>query len=294
MKILGPGQKTIVGYKQNPRRRRRRRRAHVRRHYRHRRRKGRRSSRRYLVRSYRRNPGGFLIDLAKQAVPVLVGYFGAQIIANYVGPMLPGVSALGSLQAPVVALGTVVLLNWASGKSAKLAAHKGPLLLGSMMAAINTTIAAFAPASVTSMLGMGDVYDRALSDYVAVGDYVQMGGMGDYVAVGDVSQELGIEEELGIDQELGNDLGGGPSGGVTNSLALQQVPQIAAAAPVASMSYTQAIPSANSQMDSDAQLYTGMFAGKTIGDSSCVGSGNNWGTGYGGGGGQNWGGGNNY
>src|SRR6185295_1975621 len=194
LRVLPSGTATV---KYNPSRRRRRRRRSTTRRY-HRR--GRVHSRRYRRGRYRRNPGGMLIDLAKRAIPVALGFIGANVLINRVGPMLPGVSALGSLQQPALAIGEVVLANYLTKKVGVLAKHREEIMLGAGLSMLTTLFKAFAPASVQSMIGM--------SDYVQMGDYVAVGGapplredfsLSDYVAVGGD----GLEEELGLTEELG-------------------------------------------------------------------------------------------
>ncbi len=245
--LMVPG-RTLRG---NPGRRRKRRS----------RRRGRRSyARRYRRRSYRRNPGGFLIDLAKKAVPVLLAFYGTRMFVSRIGPMIPGVASLGTLAGPVLSVGSVIGMNYATKKVAFLAKHKTELMLGSMGAALDSLIQAFAPASVKALVGM--------SDYVAVGDYFSMGAiplddrmtMSDYVAVGGdgVEEELGLEEELGVEEELGNDLlGGMPTGrGLLKTIPTQQFMQ-----PIPARSFTRQIPAAGQQYDNPNQLYAGIFNG---------------------------------
>jgi hypothetical protein len=230
----------------NPRRRRRRR--------------ARGYGRRYRRRSYRRNPGGFLIDLAKRALPVLVGFYGTRLIVNKIGPMIPGVSALGTLQGPVLALGGVVGMNVLTKKVGALAKHRNELMMGSMFQALDSLIHAFAPPSVKALVGM--------SDYVSVGDYFAVGAtplndqmtMSDYIAVGSdgVEEELGIEEELGVEEELGNDLLGGVAGGAG---IMKTVPSQRFLAPIPARSFTRNIPAAGPGYDNPNQLYGGIFNG---------------------------------
>lgn len=245
----GGGTRTI---KMNPGRRRRRRS----------RRRGRaRGHRRYRRRAYRRNPGGFLIDLAKRALPVLFGFYGTRLLVSKIGPMIPGISALGTLQAPVLALAGVVGANFATKKVGALAKYRTELMLGSMFSALDAVIQAFAPASVKQLVGM--------SDYVAVGDYFAVGAtplndqmtMSDYIAVGGdgVEQELGLEEELGVEEELGSDA---LLGGLTQGSLLQQVPAQRFLAPVPARSFTRNVPTAGAGYDNPGQLYGGIFAGR--------------------------------
>lgn len=241
--------------KPNPRRRRRRS---------HRRRRSRRSHRRYRShRGYLRNPGGFLIDLAKKAAPVLIGLYGARLLVSKIGPMLPMVGSLGTFQGPALAIGAVLLTNFATKKVAFLAKHREPLLIGVGLAALDSLVSAFAPASVKSLIGVGD-----MGDYLAVGDYVQLGAvplndqmtMSDYVAVGAVEEELGLDEELGVDEELGGMAQGGIGGGPGYGGLTRPIPPKAFLSPVPARSFTQAIQPASTSFDSD-QIYAGVFRG---------------------------------
>lgn len=245
--VLGPSG-TLVGYRKNPRRRRR---SH--------RRASRRVHRRYRRSSYRKNPGGMLIDLAKKAVPVLLAFYGSRMVVSKIGPMIPGVTMLGTFQGPALAVGAVLLANYATKKVSFLAKHRDQILMGATFSALDTLIRAFAPASVQSMIGMGD--------YVAVGDYLAIGAtpiddniaFSDYIAIGGdgVEQDLGLEEELGVEEELGNDL----LGGVSQNSLLRTVPTRRFLAPVPTRSFTEQVPQAGSQYDNPDALYAGIFRG---------------------------------
>ena len=239
----------------NPGRRRRRRKG--------RRSRARRTHRRYRARRYRRNPGGFLVDFAKRALPVLGAFYANRLLVSKVGPMLPMVSSLGSLQGPALSVAGLLGWNLATKKVGALAKHRTEILTGAMLQTLDAVIRAFAPASVQSMIGMSDYF--AMSDYIATGaipinDQITMS---DYLAVGSdgVQEELGIEEELGVEEELGSDL----LGGVAQSSMLKQVPQQRFLAPVPARSFTRQIPDAGTSYDNPGQLYTGIFAGKTFG-----------------------------
>jgi hypothetical protein len=210
-----------------------------------------------------------LVDLAKQALPVLAGLYGARLIANKIGPRLPGISSLGALASPVMAVGTVLLVNFATKKIAALAKYRTGLMLGAGLAALDSLVTAFAPASVKGMLGVGDIYDQAMGEYVAVGDYIQMGAeeeLGDYIQVGadpiddDIAMSgLGVEEELGlgVEEELGNDL----LGGVSQSSIMKTVPTKRFLEPVPARSFTKEIRRAGPGYDNPNTLYQGIFAG---------------------------------
>lgn len=217
---------------------------------------------------YRRNPGGMLVDLAKRAVPVLVGLYGTRFVANKLGAYVPGVSSLGAAQTPAIAIATVLLLNFATKKVAKLARYRSELMLGAGLAALDSLFQAFAPASVKAALGVGDVFDAGIGEYVEMGDYLAVGAdpidddiaMSDYIAVGGdgVEEELGLEEELGaVEEELGNDL----LGGVSSTSLMRTVPTRKFLSPVPSRSFTRQIPKAGGMYDRPGSIYQGIFRG---------------------------------
>jgi hypothetical protein len=240
----------------NPSRRRRRRS----------RRGHRRAHRRYGHRRYRRNPGGEVIGFLKQAVPVLLSMFGTGAAVNFVGPMIPGVASLGSLQGPVLSTAAFLGAGFATKKVAFLAKHRGAIMMGAGLNAFLSIIKAFAPANVKALVGMG------VGDYVQMGDYIAVGGapplredftLSDYIAVGGdgVSEELGmgVEEELGaVEEELGNDLLGGMPGGAS---LLKPVPSQKFVMPIPARSFTKQIPAATTSYDNPSQVYTGIFGG---------------------------------
>ena len=268
--IMGPGG-TIKGFKTNPRRRRRARRGKARR------RRSRRVHRRYS-RGYRRNPGGMLVDLAKQALPLLLGFYGTRLLVGKLSTMIPGVSSLGTLAGPVTGVATLLGLNFAANKVAAIGKYKSSLLLGGMAALIDSLVSAFAPASVKTLIGVGDVYDRALGDYVGVGEYVGLNGMGamplneniqmsDYVGVG-LEEELGLSEELGLEEELGDDsdpsqgvYGQAGIGGIARGVMTKPVGSMAFVSPVPARSFTKQIPGMTGAYDSADAAYAGIFRG---------------------------------
>lgn len=219
--------------------------------------------RRRYRRSYRRNPSmSGLMSLAKQAVPVLLAMYGSRALVGAVGGMIPGVSSLGSLAQPALQLATIFGIDFLAPKISVLNKHKSELLVGAALALLDSAVKAFAPASVKSMIGMGD--------YVQMGDYIAVGGvpplnenitLSDYIAVGGdgIQEELGLEEELGVDEELGGTMGGLMGGG---GKLLAPVPTQNFLAPVPARSFTKVIPPAGTSYDSSADVYTGIFAGK--------------------------------
>jgi hypothetical protein len=144
---------------------------------------------------------------------------------------------------------------------------------------VDKILVAFAPENVKGMIGLADdgIYDNALSDYVEVGDYLEVGAappiddditLGDYVEVGQYEEELGqMEEELGVEEELGfEEALGGPLdrkylGGVSRGSMLKRVrrkPMIAAVPP---RSFTKKVAHAGAGYDKPGVLYTGIFSG---------------------------------
>ncbi len=209
-----------------------------------------------------------LIDLAKKALPVLAAMYGSKLIANKVGPMIPGLSALGSYQAPAVAVGTVVGIHFLTKKVGALAKYRNELLLGSAIAALDSVLGA---TGLKSMLGMGDIYDQAMGEYVQMGEYVGVGeyldddiAMADYIQVGSVEEELGaVQEELGmgVEEELGNDL----LGGVSQSSLMKTVPERSFLEPVPARSFTKPVRNAGPGYDNAGTLYQGIFRGGLFG-----------------------------
>lgn len=235
-------------------------------------------------RSYRRNPfgGGFigsLTSLAKKAIPVLAGFYAARIITSKIGPMLP-LTMLGTFQGPVTAVLTVVGANVLTSKVGFLARHKEPIMIGVGLSALDQIFRALAPASVQSMLGLGDdIYGRGLGEYVGTGEYVATGtalddnmALSNYVQVGGdgVEEALGLEEELGIDEALGVDEAlGDTAGGLAGPLAgpfgghqfAKGVPSQAFQQTIPQRSFTRGVPGVSGQFDNPGQLYVGTFGG---------------------------------
>lgn len=209
------------------------------------------------------------MDFLKQAAPVALGYLASRAVVGFVGPMLP-VAQLGTLQTPVMSTVALVLTHFGTKKVALLAKHRRELMIGSTLNLLGSIFATFAPASIKTMLGMGD--------YVSMGDYLAVGGapplrerftLSDYIAVGGdgVQQELGLEEELGVSEELGieEDLGNALLGGLpgpTNGGLMKPVPSQAFVAPVPARSFTKQIGPAGTAYDSANDVYTGVFAGR--------------------------------
>jgi hypothetical protein len=206
-----------------------------------------------------------LLDLAKGAIPVLLSLYGTRMIVSKLGPMLPGVSALGSLQGPALAVGSVLGAHFVTKKVAFFAKYRTAIMTGVTLNALDSLFQAFAPASVKGMLGMGDYVAVSMGDYVAVGatplrdDFT----LSDYVGVGSdgVSEELGLEEELGVSEDLGaadGYMGGLPGG----ARLLAPVPTQSFVQQIPARSFTKQIPQATAAYDNPGQLYGGIFGGK--------------------------------
>jgi hypothetical protein len=213
-----------------------------------------------------------LLDLAKRAIPVFAGWIGTRLIVNNIAPRLPFISSLGAFATPVASIGTVVGLNWATNRFAPLRKHRNEIMLGAGIATLDAVFQAFAPASIKSMLGMGEYVSTGVGEYVGTGDYLDDDiAMNNYIAVGaneelgGVDEALGLEEELGVDESLGASWDyGGLSGGIggTPGAALQrQVPNQAFSRQVPQRSFARPVPNASGEFDNPSQLYVGAFAG---------------------------------
>lgn len=238
----------------------------------HRRARKRRSMHKRYGKRYRRNPGGMLIDMAKQAAPVLVGLYGARLLVSKVGPMVPGVANLGRAANPVLSVLAVLGVNWATKKFGKLAKYRNALLLGTSLNALDAVLKAAVPGLMGQLgmgdyIQMGDVYDQAM---LGQGDYLAVGAtpidddiaMADYIAVGSdgVEEELGmVDQELGVDEELGG-MPGDKLGGVSQGAMLAPVPTRNWLAPVPSRSFTKPVQPPGRGFDA-GRLYQGVFRG---------------------------------
>lgn len=210
----------------------------------------------------RTNPAivGELMSLVRAALPVAASLYVSRIVANKVGPMIPGVDKLGTMTKPVVALGICVGAHYGT-KRGPLTKWRGSIMLGTGLNLIDSLISAFAPADVKSMFGLGDsgLYDKALSEYVTTGEYVEMEGLSDYVTVDGVTEELGaIQEELGVEEDLGDS--GGFMGGVPKGM-LKALPAMRSTMTVPARSFSREVPAADEAYDNSAVLYAGIFKG---------------------------------
>ena len=207
----------------------------------------------------RTNPAvvGELMSLVRAAVPVAASLYVTRIVVAKVGPMVPGADKLGAFAKPVVAAAVCAGAHFAT-KKGPLAKWRGPIMLGTGINLIDALVSAFAPADVKSMFGLGDsgLYDRALSEYVSTGEYVEMAGLSDYVTVDGVEEELGaVQEELGVEEDLGDPRLGGVSTGM-----LKALPAMRSTATIPARSFTREVPAMDSSYD-NASVYAGIFRG---------------------------------
>lgn len=145
-----------------------------------------------------RNPVGAIMAAVKGAVkaalPVVGGYVGTRLVINKVGGLVMSKLPIPArFQGPLMSVLGVVAAHYATSKIKPLQKYRSGVMVGAGINLIQTLFAEFAPASVKGFLGVGDVYQEALADYVETGDYLETG---DYV-------ETGIEQDLaGMEQDL--------------------------------------------------------------------------------------------
>lgn len=164
----------------------------------------------------RSNPNmNTLGGVIKQALPIAGSLYGARFLSYKLAGQIPGFNRIpqqyqGTAMAGLVFFGA----HMASKKVKPLKKWRGALMIGTGLNLIDNVLSAFAPANVKGMFGLSDygIYDEAMSDYVEVGDYLEVGAdpiddditMSDYVEVGQLEEELGaLEEELGLEEDLG-------------------------------------------------------------------------------------------
>jgi hypothetical protein len=216
-----------------------------------------------------KNPKG-VVDALKSAIPFAASLYGSRFVTNKVGPMLPGVDALGTAAKPAVA-GLVMLgAHFATKKVKVLKKHRGAIMVGAGINVLDCLLGAFAPESVKSMFGIAGEVPVApeveptegyftTSDYYAVGDAPPLDdqlALQDYVSVGDDEQELGLEQDLGAADFADRRLGG-----VHRGQMLRPVKSASMLAPVPARSWTREVPEVGRGFDSHRSLYTGVFSG---------------------------------
>lgn len=228
---------------------------------------GKATMRRYRMRS---NPGAVL-DAVKAAVPVALSLYAARFASSWLAPRIPGLDRLPmQAQGPVMAGAVALLAHFGTKKIGFLQRHRGAIMLGVGLNAIDSLLSAFAPASVRGMFG--------LSEYVRIdgtggmGDYFEINGgqpiddemaLSEYISVGELEEELGdVQEELGVEEELGaTALDRAYLGGMPSSALMKPIPREAMLAPIPHRSFTKEIPRANTHFDNPRALYTGIFDG---------------------------------
>lgn len=228
--------------------------------------------RRFNMRS---NPAS-IAEFVGMLVPVAGSFFASRVVSAKVAPMIPGFSSLpATAQGPAMSLIVLGGAHLATSHVQPLKKHRNGIMIGAGLGFFESVIKSFAPTNVRALLGMGGIYDSALSDYVQTGDYLQTGdappiddditlAMADYVAVGSdgLQEELGIEEELGLEEELGDDdpLSRAYLGGTARGSMLAPVQKQKLLAPVPQRSFTREVARAGQGYDKGGVLYTGIFA----------------------------------
>lgn len=217
----------------------------------------------------RSNPGfvGGAMDVVKMALPIAISIYGARALSKQL-PSLPGFNMIpAGFQGIAAAGGTVVAAHFLTNLS-MLRKYKGAAMTGAGINLIDSVLSAFAPASIKSMFGVGDIYDNGLSDYVTMGEYMSMGSpiddditLNDYVEVGALQEELGVEEELGLEEELGSSLDRAYLGGTSSESMLRTVGQTSMIGAVPQRSFTRDVRRAGSGYDKANVLYGGIFGG---------------------------------
>lgn len=221
----------------------------------------------------RTNPAivGELMSVVRAAAPVALSVYLARTITRKVAPMVPGLDKLGVFAGPATALGFVAVAHVATNKVRVLNRFRTQILIGAGINLVDALMAAFAPAEVKSMFGVGDygLYDRSLGEYVGTSGYTEPIdddiALSDYISVDGVSEELGsMQEELGVEEDLGalrEELGDDRLGGVSQGALMRAVPQRSFVAPVPARSFSRGVMNAGPGFDNENVLYTGIFAG---------------------------------
>lgn len=177
----------------------------------------------------RTNPVGMIVDVLKQALPVGAGFYLSRIAAGNVG-QVPGLGKLlkqiGKAAGPVVSLGVVVGLNFLTKKVNVLGKYRTGLMVGAGLAALDSIVKA---TPVAGMLGVGGVYDEALSEYVPEADYITTDAF---------EEEAAYEEAAEYMDDGGHSLAASPGRGVHALRARALGPAVGA----------------------DSRYYTGIFA----------------------------------
>lgn len=230
---------------------------------------GKATLRRFRMRS---NPGmGMFKDLAMSILPVAGSLYGSRFLSAKVSQWMPA-SVSGAIpakyQGSAMALLLMGVTHFATKKVAALGKYRTAMLIGTGINLIDNVAKAFLPADVSKQIGLGDIYDDGLSEYVGVGEYLEMGAtpiddnitLSDYIEMGQMEEELGVEEELGAQEELGG-FGQKYLGGVSQGDMLKNIPQRPMLAAIPQRSFTKEIPHAGPGYDKADVLYGGIFGG---------------------------------
>lgn len=136
------------------------------------------------------NPASGIFGAVKSVAPLAASFYIGRFAASKVGSVPgigPAVAKLGNHAGPVASIALLVAGHFATKKISGLQKYAGPIMQGFALNFINTAISAYAPKSVTNMLGVGDagIYDEALG----MGEYVNQAGyetIDGYETVGDM------------------------------------------------------------------------------------------------------------
>lgn len=194
----------------------------------------------------RSNPGGALVDTLKGAIPVVVTFVGINMVNKL---SIPFVDMLGIHKAPLLSIGAVVGLNFLAKKVNFIAKHKTNILLGAGIATIQAIWNAYVPASVKSMVGLGD-YVSVAGLYDGTGDYVSTS---DYVSTGSDYSDMGAMQEMGS------------LGSWSPRLLEGAIPTQGSAALIHARANTMQIPAW--APSADEEFYQGVFGNRMLRDS---------------------------
>lgn len=139
---------------------------------------------------WHKNPVSGIFGAVKSVAPLAASFYIGRFAASKVGSVPgigPAVAKLGNHAGPVASIALLVAGHFATKKISGLQKYAGPIMQGFALNFINTAISAYAPKSVTNMLGVGDagIYDEALG----MGEYVNQAGyetIDGYETVGDM------------------------------------------------------------------------------------------------------------
>lgn len=246
-------------------------------------------ARRYGARRRKRNPSngkGLMGLMTQHVLPVAASLYASRLVSGKLSGRVPLLDRVPEqFRQSILAGGMFAAGHYATKKVRQLQKYRNGIMIGLGVNLLDKVLGAFAPESVKSMFGISnygtDIYGPALSDYVAVNDYVAVDGtpiqdnitLSEYVAVdgyegegleqelGAVYQDLGeVYQDLGAEQDLG-DFADRNFGGVSRSAMRAPVGHKRYLAPVPARSFTAPIPAFGGGFDKPEKLYTGVFAG---------------------------------